>query len=903
MIRLTPCLPLLFLLAAGCGTERTPAKTAVELCNNSADDDGDGQVDCDDSDCSSNVACRAATCGNGVRETGETCDGADLGGTTCASFGLSGGTLVCKTDCSGFNASGCGAGGVVCGNGVREGTEVCDGNDLAGQTCATRGFGGGTLACAANCATYVTSGCAGAQTCGNGTREGTEVCDGDDLANKGCADLGFTGGVLACASNCTAFDIDACTAGAACGNGVLDSGERCDGLLLDGASCESLGYRTGQLACNASCTAYNVSGCSGWSGCGNGALDGLEPCDGSKWGTVAGPSCESLGLGSGTATCTASCGISIAGCSEDDLCAAMGWYDDGQYCDACQLHGGTVDPDCATLCGADGTCAEYFDIYAQAWVCRAAGYLDPDCGTCGNGVVDDGELCDGTQFGAALGSSCADWGYAGGVLGCRSDCTPNFSQCTATVCGDGSIQGYELCDGGNLGGVTCEALGFETGLPTCASSCLDYDTAGCTGIAGCGNGVVDGFERCDKNGTTMYGSSSCAAFFLGGGTVSCTSTCALDVSGCDIYDEAASASVPADFCELYGYYGDGEFCDPCEALGGHADPDCAALCGANGVCADYWSPLANVWTCRSKGLTDPDCGVCGNGLAEGYEHCDGLEANANFSVDCVDYGYAGGTLACRADCSFNFGGCTDTVCGDGQLQGYEVCDGSNFGTASCQSFGFKTGTLACGDGCQQIDTSGCRGPKSCGNNRLDPFEQCDGTRFATLDGASGSLCSSYKIATIGGGLGTGNVTCNSDCTVNFSACSNKDPCSYAYSGSQTFYGDGVCDLCELYPQGSVDPDCSAAACGAIDGWCSDFFDMWFQRWPCQHYGFADPDCGFCGNGYMEFPTLNPEAGEFCDGSDLGTDGANSVDCTFYGMSGGTLRCRNDCMPDVSQCTP
>ena len=37
------------------------------------------------------------------------------------------------------------AGGPVCGNNLREVPEVCDGSDLAGQTCVSQGFTGGTL--------------------------------------------------------------------------------------------------------------------------------------------------------------------------------------------------------------------------------------------------------------------------------------------------------------------------------------------------------------------------------------------------------------------------------------------------------------------------------------------------------------------------------------------------------------------------------------------------------------------------------------------------------------------------------------------------------------------------------------------------------------------------------------
>jgi hypothetical protein len=46
----------------------------------------------------------------------------------------------------------------VCGNGIAEGTEECDGADLRSQTCESVGFAGGTLSCAQNC-TFETSNC------------------------------------------------------------------------------------------------------------------------------------------------------------------------------------------------------------------------------------------------------------------------------------------------------------------------------------------------------------------------------------------------------------------------------------------------------------------------------------------------------------------------------------------------------------------------------------------------------------------------------------------------------------------------------------------------------------------------------------------------------------------------
>ncbi len=101
--------------------------------------------------------------------------------------------------------------GAGCGNDVREGTELCDGDDLDDQTCEDENFGPGTLACNDTCDGYITTGCSAAADCGNDTIESPEVCDGTDLDSEDCTDHGFDEGTLGCASNCGSFDTSSCT--------------------------------------------------------------------------------------------------------------------------------------------------------------------------------------------------------------------------------------------------------------------------------------------------------------------------------------------------------------------------------------------------------------------------------------------------------------------------------------------------------------------------------------------------------------------------------------------------------------------------------------------------------------------------------------------------------------------
>lgn len=155
---------------------------------------------------------------------------------------------------------------------------------------------------------------AGVPICGDGAVNGAfEFCDGSDHQGQSCESLGFGPGILACTSSCT-FNTNACTAAPFCGDGVRNTaGEFCDGSDLGGVSCASLGFSGGTLACGSDCT-FNASACSGTAAfCGDGAINQTaEQCDRSDF---AGQSCSSLGLGAGTLRCSTGCGLDTSGCS------------------------------------------------------------------------------------------------------------------------------------------------------------------------------------------------------------------------------------------------------------------------------------------------------------------------------------------------------------------------------------------------------------------------------------------------------------------------------------------------------------------------------------------------------------------------------------------------------------
>jgi hypothetical protein len=343
-------------------------------------------------------------CGNGAIEGGEDCDGSELGSATCVTEGFTGGVLGCNSDCT-FDTSACTTGTGVCGDGILDVGEQCDGTNLNGHTCVTRGFGGGELGCSSLCR-FDTSGCtAPPADCGNGKIDGYEQCDGANLNGHTCKTHGFGGGELACTSACR-FDTSACTPPPPnCGNGEIDRGEQCDGANLNEKTCETLGFDGGTLGCTAACL-FETSACTAPPlPCGNGEIDRGEQCDGAN---LNDKTCADHGFVGGELGCTSTCQFDTTGCNN----CGNGVIDDGEQCDGANLN--------------DKTCADQGFVGGELGCTSTCQFDTSGCTNCGNDVIDDGEECDGIDFGD---KTCAGFGYAGGELDCTDQCVISLTKC------------------------------------------------------------------------------------------------------------------------------------------------------------------------------------------------------------------------------------------------------------------------------------------------------------------------------------------------------------------------------------------------------------------------------------------------------------------------------------------
>jgi cysteine-rich repeat protein len=239
--------------------------------------------------------------------------------------------------------------------------------------------------------------------------------------------------------------------------------------------------------------------------------------------------------------------------------------------------------------------------------------------------------------------------------------------------------------------------------------------------------------------------------------------------------------------------------------------------------------------------------------------------------------------------------CKTEFCGDGIIQSWEQCDGSNLGTATCASVmgaGY-TGTLSCDmlnkylNNYCAFDTSECHIPQPvCGNGIIELGEQCDNSIFngALCWAGYGHSCSyctascKNKIITnyCGDGIKQECEQCDDGNQINTDSCSNlckinnPEPptpvCGnhITEAGEQCddgnlINGDGCSSTCQLEQNPPQPPVCGDTQCNGLETCSTCSIDC----------GVCPPQNPVCGNGIIE-------TGETCDDSNLiNGDGCSS----------------------------
>jgi cysteine-rich repeat protein len=634
--------------------------------------------------CSGTPTVCAPICGDGLKVSFEECDdgntasgdGCDLGceievGWTCA-----GAPSACST---------------VCGDGLVVGGEGCDDGDTVG--------GDG---CSATCTVETGYTCAGAPsicstTCGDGITAGAEACDdGGTTSGNGCSATCTIEVGWACAGTPSAC-------APICGDGKIVGSEACD----DGNTAAGDG-------CNAACHVETGYACAGAPSacapvCGDGLIVGAEACDDGNskagdgcnvachveagWVCAGAPSaCHTVcgdGIKAGTEQCDDGNSVNLDGCStacktdvftetepNDTPATANGPYDHGVL-----VHG-AIQP---------ATDADYFAIVLPATADLHVETFDQaGPGHCAN--IDTV-----VSFLAADGTTVLATDDDAGI----NACSKLDSQTTAAVrhlpagtyyvkvetynqwktipgytlevtfnalCGDGVKAGFEQCDG----------------TPGCAATCDRTPV--------CGDGHLDGAEQCD-DGNAVSGdgcSAACQLEVLGesepnnsavqadgpyhpstllGGAISpatdvdwfavqLSATSDLRLETFDVTGPTSCVGIDT-VITLYGTDGttalisrDQGGVNSCSRIDPALALDKAAAHLPAGTYFVKVESHANATVIPGYRLLVTTPAVCGNGVVEGSEECDG-------------------SAGCTATCD------RTPVCGDGFVDAPETCDDGN----------------------------------------------------------------------------------------------------------------------------------------------------------------------------------------------------------------------------------
>ncbi len=409
-----------------------------------------------------------STCGNGVVEAGEACDG-DCpttcdGLTACVTSTLVGSADACSAEC-----------------------------EIAVVTACVDGDG----CCAAGCTSANDDDCS--DTCGDNVVDPGETCDGDCpescVAPDACTNALQTGSADTCSIDCVFEPIADCDVSDTCGDGVVVAGETCDGNCPtscdDGDACTQDGLSGRAELCNAICFHDPVTSCTDGDGCCAPGCTSSNDDD-----CVCVPrTCAEVGASCGSAPDGCGGTLSCGGCPAGEACETNQCILDvsAEIGEAC-----ADDTDCA---GNDPICADNQDF---------------DGGFCTASCTDD--------FGCPQGTHCAQLPFYSDKVcapNCQADndCRPGGSY----GCWDADEDGKQECFPKPLG--SSPAGGACSGLSDCdanAQGCLIQPTQFPGGL--CARQCLFGFD--------CPGTMKCVTIFGEGRLGVCLDDCTDDPNAC-----------------------------------------------------------------------------------------------------------------------------------------------------------------------------------------------------------------------------------------------------------------------------------------------------------------------------------------------------------------------------------
>ncbi|MBL9104991.1 MAG: lamin tail domain-containing protein [Myxococcales bacterium] len=284
------------------------------------------------------------------------------------------------------------------------------------------------------------------------------------LACSGAGDTTSDADTTAATSNATGdadTTADAPTTGGGpdCGNGTIDDGEDCDGTDLGGKACGDLDPATplGTLACSGACT-YDTDLCMA----AGGSFVALNEV--ASQGADAGPF---AGLGDAIELYNPGAGaVDMSGWKLSDDPA---FPDDKTY----------VFPAGASLApGAFQVLVTYDDVAMTGdfpFGLSSSAMETLTLADAGGATVDQLIFlgADATISYCRLPDGEGAWQQCDSSLG-------GANVAATMICGDGTLQGDEACEGGDLGGAACTDLGFTGGALACVEGGCTFDTSMCT---------------------------------------------------------------------------------------------------------------------------------------------------------------------------------------------------------------------------------------------------------------------------------------------------------------------------------------------------------------------------------------------------------------------------------------